>query len=153
MRLVRTRPERLVIEHRPASLMSFLAFLAVLALAAGAAMAIAGNGCWAALPLLAGLALALLVHFDFPAHARITLDRARGTAEILWIDGAGITRRILPLTEVNGAVVQTIRSHEGPALRRAALHTETGEAQLTRAFLDSPAPERIVRAVNAWIAR
>lgn len=152
MRIAVNRPDRLVIEHRPRSLMLMLAALAGVALAVGVDLAWHGS-LWAAVPLALALVLALLVHYDFPAHTTVTLDRTTGMADILWCDDAGLSRRTLPLHGVERAVVDTIRSHDGPAIRRTALVVGDRHHQLTRAFLSGPTPDRVARAINDWLAR
>lgn len=152
MRIATDRPDRLVIEHRPRSLMLLLAALAGVALALGIDLAWRGS-LWAAVPLALGLLLAFVVHYDFPIHVTATFDRAAGTADLVWLDGAGVTRRTLPLEDIAGAEVEVIRSHDGPAITRAALVTATGRHQLTRAFMDGPSPARSVKALNDWLAR
>jgi hypothetical protein len=151
MRVTRATPDRLVLEHRPRARMVALAVAGIAALTVGAALAVAGT--WlATLPLAAGIVLAALVHFDFPAHATAVLDRSTGLADVTWLDGAGITRQFTPLEEVARAEVETIRSHEGPPMDRAVLVTATGRLRLTRDFHESPAPAEAVRRINAWLA-
>ncbi|MAM62763.1 hypothetical protein [Maritimibacter sp. UBA3975] len=152
MKVSRSTPDRLVLEHRPRTRMLLLAVAGIAALTVGAVLAIVGS--WlAVLPLAAGIVLAALVHFDFPAHASVTLDRRTGQAEVIWLDGAGITRQGAPLGDIAGAEVETIRSHEGPAMDRAVLITPAARIRLTRDFHEGPAPATAVAAINAWLGR
>lgn len=151
MRIATCTETRLVIEHRPRSLMLLLAALAGVALVLATDLAIGGSG-WAVVFFAAGLALAVLVHEDFRAHTTVTLDRETGEASILWLDSAGVTHRTLPLSQVTKAGVQTIRSHDGPPIRRTVLTTPERSYPLTRDFLSTPAPERVARRINDWLS-
>lgn len=152
MRIAVNRPDRLVIEHRPRSLMLLLAAATGAALAIGVDLAWHGS-VWALLPLAFALALAFAVRFDFLSHSTITFDRTSGLVEVLWQDDGGTTRRTFPLAEVSSAEVDMIRSHDGPAIRRTSIIAGDTRHQLTRAFLSGPGPAQTAQAINDWLAR
>lgn len=152
MRIVTQTPERLVIEHRPRSLMLLIAALSVVLLAIGVELALSGCGFVGLLVALLGLVGAGAVQFEFLSHSSVTFDRASGIVCILWQDEAGEMRRDVPLSAIHGAQMQRIRSHEGPAIDRVALVTGGKPVPLTRAFHDSAAPTQITAAINDWIS-
>ncbi|MEC7764463.1 MAG: hypothetical protein VX874_21345 [Pseudomonadota bacterium] len=152
MRIASNRPDRLAIEHRPRSLMLLLAALSGGLLAIAIDVAWHGSF-WALVPLALALALAFAVRFDFLAHTTVTFDRTLSTVDLVWLDQGGVTRRTLPLAGVERAEIDTIRSHDGPAITRTVLIVGTRRHQLTRAFMPGPTPARAAQAINDWLDR
>ena len=153
MRITRETRDELVLDHAPWGLALAMIGIVLAGAMAGIGMVMAGlvviGLLLGAIGVFSGLAGLVL----FVERCQVWLDRPQGTLTARRRTPFGMTQTQLPLSGVDYALLQSKSGPQGAVGRRAAIMTAAGrQIVLTETYIGGPGPERVVAAINRWLA-
>ena len=157
MKIVRNRPEQLILRSVPWVMATLLSFFLLGAIALGLNALFAGDGSGAfwglvAVPAILSIFLALFVRRD-----DLVLDRRHNLLELRHSTFRGHRRVRHKLEHLQQAKLQSIRSSKGGTTYRIALVLDGGMDEgihpVTPIYANGNGARRGVAAINTWLAQ
>lgn len=160
MRIVETTPDRLTLESRPWAL--GIALTLAILIFTGLALASLATEPRLAFGMALGAVLIGAMFVVFVRRVRVILDHPAGAVAIRTATVVGQTERILRLSDITAAGVETTvsrstRSSNAVAsvnhTHRPVLKTATGDVPLTLVYSSGDGAARMAEAINRWLGR